>query len=307
MPVRNASPWLSECVESIINQEFTNWELIAVDDHSSDDSWLILEKYVARDQRVRALKNSDKGILPALQLALNNSNGNLITRMDADDLMPSDKLKLFVHESSVHPGSIITGRVKYFSDEKISNGYLEYEDWLNHRVELSDHWQWVYRECVIASANWMAPKESINFTNDQYPEDYDLVFHWYKNGLKVSAINKVTHLWRDHSRRTSKHSSHYNQNAFFNLKLKRFTSLDYTKNRPLAVMGENKKTKIINNWLSVNKITFTHVTLDHLYKIAELENPLVIVGVFPAPELREGISDFLGGFGLEMGRDWWWF
>ena len=93
MPVYNAAHWLEACLESIINQTHTNFEVIAVDDFSTDNSLEILKKCSQQDDRIHYYQNSDKGIIPALQLALSKSTAELITRMDADDIMPPQKLE----------------------------------------------------------------------------------------------------------------------------------------------------------------------------------------------------------------------
>ena len=93
MPVYNAQDFLIETIDSILNQSNSNWELLAVDDFSTDNSFQILQSFERKDSRIKAFKNAEKGIIPALQLAYIQSNGVLISRMDADDLMPIDKLK----------------------------------------------------------------------------------------------------------------------------------------------------------------------------------------------------------------------
>ena len=87
MPVKNAAPFLTECLDSIISQSYENWELLAVDDGSSDDSLQILKNYEQFDQRITAYRNDGVGIIDALRLAYNYSQGGMITRMDADDIM----------------------------------------------------------------------------------------------------------------------------------------------------------------------------------------------------------------------------
>src|SRR5690606_32129080 len=92
MPVKNTSAYLEACLNSVLQQSEPNWELIAVDDHSTDDSKAILHKYAANDARIKVLENTAKGIIPALQLAYSKSSGECITRMDSDDIMVPEKL-----------------------------------------------------------------------------------------------------------------------------------------------------------------------------------------------------------------------
>ena len=86
-PFKNTAHYLSECVYSILNQSYTHWELLIVDDGSSDNSYDIVNAFAEKDNRIKLFKNQGSGIIDALQLAFNNSRGNYITRMDSDDIM----------------------------------------------------------------------------------------------------------------------------------------------------------------------------------------------------------------------------
>ena len=245
MPVKNAAPWLEECVNSILNQSLKQWELIAVNDRSKDKSMSILNEYSSRDERIRVLNNPGNGIVDALNTALKESGGQFITRMDADDVMPENKLQLFYDAIQHNPEAIVTGKVKYFAKGSISKGYLEYESWLNERCDEGDHWKWIYRECVISSANWLATKSAVSFDKGAYPEDYHMVLNWYAEQREIKSLKDVTHLWREHPKRTSRNSKHYQQEAFFELKLGHFFETDRDESRPLMVMGKNQKAKLI--------------------------------------------------------------
>lgn len=306
MPARNAGPWLSECLQSIQNQSFRQWELIAVNDGSKDNSKEILNDFAKRDVRICVLDNLGHGIVNALIEAKNQSTGAYITRMDADDVMPANKLELFYKTIQQQPNAIVTGKVKYFAKSEVSKGYMEYEHWLNERCDMNDHWQWIYRECVIASANWLAPKEAVVIDKDIYPEDYHLVLKWYAAQHPIVSVNEVTHLWREHPKRTSRNSKHYQQEAFFELKLRHFMDTDRDSERPLMVMGKNQKAKLIQRFLKKRNIEYIPVDLEHLYRFAEVEHPQILSAVFPDALVRDGIIDLLAGFDLEMGRDWWW-
>ena len=88
MPVKDTAKYLPACLDSILSQTYTNWELIAVDDGSSDNSFSILQEYEKKDQRIVALQNPESSLLKALRYGYANSNGELIHRMDSDDKMP---------------------------------------------------------------------------------------------------------------------------------------------------------------------------------------------------------------------------
>lgn len=156
MPVRNAGPYLSACVQSILDQSYTNWELIAVNDHSADDSAEILKEYALKDSRIKWFNNAGRGIIDGLRMAYAKSQGNILTRMDADDLMSADKLDC-MHGllKQVGQGHLVTAYVEYFSANELGEGYQKYAEWLNQLSEQGNNFQEIYKECVIPSlAGW---------------------------------------------------------------------------------------------------------------------------------------------------------
>ena len=118
MPVKNAMPYLKKCLESILHQTYRDWELIAVNDGSIDESVSILRSFAAIDKRIKFIPaNQGVGIIDALKLAYSFSSGNFITRMDADDIMTSDKLEVLAHQlMQFGPGHLALGQVEYFSE-----------------------------------------------------------------------------------------------------------------------------------------------------------------------------------------------
>ncbi|RMF25197.1 MAG: glycosyltransferase, partial [Bacteroidetes bacterium] len=172
------------------------------------------------DNRIKVLQNEQKGIAPALRLAFEHSRGSLITRMDADDLMLPAKLETLAGLlEATGPGHVATGGVSYFAEgKKLGAGYRQYAEWLNGLAAIGLHFREIYRECVIPSPCWMAQREDLvrigAFTEDTYPEDYDLCFRMYHGGLKVVSVPEPLHQWRDHPRRTSRNSEVYRDNRF---------------------------------------------------------------------------------------------
>jgi glycosyltransferase involved in cell wall biosynthesis len=304
MPMKNAAPWLVQCIESIIDQQFTEWQLIVVNDHSSDNSFELASSF--RDKRISVLQSSGAGIIDALQLAFSKSAADHITRMDADDIMPPHKLATLYAIASENEKIIATGLVQYFGAEPISEGYLGYEKWLNTRAKHEDHWQWIYRECVIASANWMTHRSNVSFDHAVYPEDYDLVFDWYEKGLNVKATNSVTHLWREHQSRTSRNSDHYQQKAFFSLKLKRFVHLDFDAKKSIILLGNNQKVDLTLKVLAEFGIVPTVLTERNLGSHDTEKASQILIGVWPNSAQRLELERFLNQKKAFLGENFWY-
>ncbi len=94
MPVHNASAFLSSSVESVLNQTYTDFELVAVDDCSSDDSYDILCGYMNRDSRIKVFRNEEnKGVSYTRNFAVSKAKGEYIALIDSDDMWDREKLE----------------------------------------------------------------------------------------------------------------------------------------------------------------------------------------------------------------------
>lgn len=260
MPMRNASLYLTECINSIIQQSYTNWELIIVNDHSTDNSYNIVNSFSLKDDRISIFNNKGKGIIEALRLAYSKTSGKYITRMDADDIMPIDKLKLMREVLVTHPNCVTTGKIKYIG-KNLKEGYQKYEAWMNALMENNSHYEQIYRECVIPSPAWMMKRETFEnvgaFNSGTYPEDYDLTLRIYKAKTPIIPVkNEVIHIWRDYSERTSRNDPHYAFNTFEVLKTKYFLNIDYKPNKTLVLWGGGKKGKNIALLLKQHRVNF---------------------------------------------------
>ncbi len=264
MPVYNALPYLEECLNSILNQSYTNWELLAIDDQSSDNSLTILRQYAAKDKRIQVQSNLDKGIIGALRLGYSQSQGDYITRMDADDkMMPLRLETMLMALQKAGNGYLSVGQVHYFSAAGIGEGYRNYQDWLNGLIATGSCFEEIYKECVIPSPCWMVNRADFEaaqaFYPATYPEDYDLCFRFREAGLQVLPCMQVLHQWRDYGTRTSRNDSNYADNRFLELKVDYFLKLDYDDNRPLVIWGAGKKGKKVAQLLQSHSIPFSWV------------------------------------------------
>ena len=100
VPVYNAEKYLNRCVDSILAQTFTDWELLLVDDGSPDRSGEICDEYAAADSRIRVFHKENGGVSSARNLGLDNMQGEFVTFVDADDMLENTYLFDFQIEYS---------------------------------------------------------------------------------------------------------------------------------------------------------------------------------------------------------------
>lgn len=85
VPVYNTEKYLDQCIQSVLAQTYTNWELLLIDDGSTDSSGAICDKYAAEDKRIRVFHKENGGVSSARNLGLDNAKGEWITFVDSDD------------------------------------------------------------------------------------------------------------------------------------------------------------------------------------------------------------------------------
>lgn len=247
MTVRNGEAHLEACLQSICRQSLTDWELICIDNQSTDGTSKILEKFSNTDKRIKIIYNSDSPTVPtALHLALDHARGKLVTRMDGDDIMPEHKLQ-YLSDLIEDEKVVATGLVKYFPEDVVQDGYRRYEKWLNDNMLSGNPFGEIYKECILPSPNWMMHKNTLvkigGIPEGVIPEDYDLAFRCYEHGLHIVAKNEITHFWREHEFRHSRKDPDYWNNNYLALKLTYFIRLEHREGIPLFVWGAGKKGK----------------------------------------------------------------
>lgn len=264
IPFKNTAAFLPECLQSVIDQTYPNWEVLAVDDHSTDDSRAIVEQFRSADARIKVYNNTGSGIIPALRTGYEACSGEFISRMDSDDIMAPPRVeKLVSLLLEKGPGKLAVGQVRYFSDRGISGGYRRYEKWLNRLTEKGSNFGEIYKECPVPSPCWMAYRSDFEacggFEPDRYPEDYDLCFRMYAAGLHCIPCQEVLHYWRDYDTRTSRTHEHYAQNYFLEIKMYHFLRIDYNPDAQLVLWGAGGKGKTIAKILAKANIPFRWV------------------------------------------------
>ncbi|MBU2927067.1 glycosyltransferase family 2 protein [Winogradskyella psychrotolerans] len=325
VPFKNTEIYIHQCLDSIVNQNYNNWEAIFVNDNSTDDSIQIVERFSKKDKRVNLLNNLGNGIIEALKTGYDYSSGAYITRMDSDDLMTPIRLETMVSNLEKHGKKhLAVGQVKYFRADGLSDGFARYEQWLNSLTVEGKNYSEIYKECVIPSPCWMLHREDFDacdgFNSDIYPEDYDLAFRFYKAGYTCIPCDKVLLHWRDYSTRTSRTHEHYAENSFLDLKVNYFLELNYDSTRPLAIWGAGLKGKTLAKILLKQNIPFfwicdnpkkigKHIYDQVLYNfdyLAELKNPQSIVTVANT-KAQEEITQYFETQNMQAMTDYFFF
>lgn len=118
VPVYNAQHYLHRCIESILCQSFSDFELILINDGSSDASGSICDEFAQKDSRIQVLHQSNSGVSVARNTGIKNSKGHFICFVDADDCLESDYLQNFSPQTNSDAPDIIIQGLKIYSPKE---------------------------------------------------------------------------------------------------------------------------------------------------------------------------------------------
>jgi GT2 family glycosyltransferase len=219
LPCRNAAAYLPEAIASLEAQTYADFEVVAVDDGSADATAALLDAWAARDGRVRVLRTPPRGLVPALSSALAVAAGELIARMDADDVAEPDRLARQVALLDARPDVVACGtRVRYFPRDVVRDGARRYERWLNGLTEPEDLARDIFVECPIAHPTLVVRRAALEavggYRDPGWPEDYDLVLRLWAAGGRLANVPAVLLRWRERLDRTSRTDPRYSADAF---------------------------------------------------------------------------------------------
>jgi glycosyltransferase involved in cell wall biosynthesis len=223
MPVRNAAPTLGAAIESLVRQTEEAWELVAVDDGSTDASAAILTSWARRDSRIRPIRAGRRGLVPALEAGLAAAAGPLIARLDADDVCLPERLARQRRHLEDHPSTgLVASRVLFGGDPGRAAGYARYVGWSNGLLAHEEIALSRFVESPLAHPSVMFRRTLVErwggYAEGDFPEDYDLWLRWLAAGVRMEKLPEPLLVWNDSPGRLSRRDRRYAPDAFYRLK-----------------------------------------------------------------------------------------
>lgn len=166
IPIYNAAQYLEQCIKSILNQSNTNFELILINDGSTDNSLKICEEYAKIDQRIRIFTQTNQGVSAARNLGLKYSNGEWITFIDADDIIENN----YIPSLDSRTSSLIILNWKELQTENIKE-YLS-EQYIKKESKISFLNEHIHKDIIRCPWGKFYKKEIIDNHNIQFNEKF---------------------------------------------------------------------------------------------------------------------------------------
>lgn len=138
IPVYNVEKYLPKCIESLINQDFDSYEILLIDDGSTDNSLNICKEYEKKSKKVKVFSQKNKGVSVARNLGLENAKGEWICFVDSDDFAENDMLSSFYDEA-----------MKGDCDVLITPPIMDFDDYTNDAAIFEDNIDFTNKKDIL--------------------------------------------------------------------------------------------------------------------------------------------------------------
>jgi glycosyltransferase involved in cell wall biosynthesis len=326
LPVRDAGPHLEASLTSLARQSLTGFEVVAVDDGSTDGSGAVLDRWAAEDPRVRVIHQGARGLVKALNRGLEHCRAPLVARMDADDVCHPKRLELQAELLASRPEvGVASCAVRHFPRHRIEQGFRLYEDWLNslgsHRTMALQR----FVESPVAHPSVMFHRalvaEAGGWRDAGWPEDYDLWLSLFEAGVVFEKVPRPLLFWRDHDARLTRIDPRYSTPSFLRCKAHYLARGPLADTKGTILWGAGQTGRRLSKFLREEGVAIDAVVDIDPAKIGtslrgrpviapgslpeHLGDGTVVLAAVASRGARELIRAQLRGMGLEEGRGFW--
>ena len=305
MPVYNAAPFVAETIEAVLAQTYEAFEFVIHDDGSTDDTPAILARYAARDSRIVVQSAENRGVDAAANAAIKRASGDLLVRIDGDDLCRPNRIEALVDLANAHPEvDVFASRVRYFPREHVGPGMERYEAWINglltHEEIMADRFVEYPLPHPSTAVRRGAFERVGGFVGGPIPEDYDWFLRACAEGLRFLKHPDVLLDWREGAHRTTKSDGRYTLDAFFRLKFMHLLPILQTQGRAVVVVGAGRDGKRWARALAGTGVSCRAFVDLHPGRVGNRIHDLPVLGYEAIPDHRDAF--FLSAVGAPGAR-----
>ena len=285
LPFFNAEKTLSSAIGSILNQSFTNFELLLIDNNANDSSTTIAQDFAKKDARVKILQEKRRSVARAMNCGLQNAHGKFLVRMDADDIACPERLEKQANFLKENPGIDFVGsEVTYVPHNKNTGGLKRFVDWGNsfHKPKEIELYRFI--EIPIVNPTIMFRRKVFHelggCVDGNFPEDYEMQLRYLEAGIKMAKLPEPLLEWHDYSSRLTRTDKRYSTEAFFKIKARYFKNWSEKNNQfhpKIWVWGAGRKTRqraallekeglIIKGYIDIVKSKYNSVYYENISK-----------------------------------------
>ncbi|MGF1586094.1 MAG: glycosyltransferase [Bacteroidales bacterium] len=268
LPFYKPGKKLEDAVRSIVEQTFTRWELILVNNNACEISSAIAEKWSKKNKNIILIHEPVQGIAHAINTGIRHASAELVARMDADDISLYGRLSKQADYMLNHPETGVVSTSSFFcSDIDKNEGFSVFVDWQNNIITNEQHYLARFIESPLAHPTVMFRKKLIDlygyYATGNVPEDYELWLRWFEKGVGFYKIPEKLVQWNDHGERLSRIHHGYSKEAFMHVRyeyLARYLNEKTVDGKKIIVCGGSKNILKKVNYLAELGVNICGVT-----------------------------------------------
>ena len=288
LPFYDAAATLPACLRSITRQTEARWQCVAVDDGSSDAGPALVQAAAAADPRFTLLSRPHSGLVSSLNAGLAACQGDVVARMDADDLMHRERLGVQLATLDASPELAAVGsRVRFFPRSALGAGTRRYEAWLNGLGDPDSVGRDAFVECPIAHPSLMirtAILQKFGYRDMGWPEDYDLVLRLLGSGQRLAVHPRRLLGWREGPERLSRRGAQYTLERFTDCKAAHLAAGPLRGGDQYLLWGYGPTARALRRALAQHGKTPSHIIEVHPRRLGNTIQgaPVVAPGAIPS-------------------------
>ena len=241
LPARDAEATISVAIEGLLAQRGApRFEVVCVEDGSTDATATLLQRYARSDDRVRVVPGEGRGLVAALQLGLSHCRGDLIARMDADDVVHPDRVRLQADLLSSDATLGAVGSLVRCFPGPLTSGLARLEQWLNSTVTADQCAAGRFVEAPLVHPSTMFRRDALadagGWRDAGWAEDWDLLLRLVARGWRLCKVPEVLLDWRDSPGRLTWTGGVYQRERMFDLRAHHLAH-GPLRDRPFDVWG----------------------------------------------------------------------
>ncbi len=240
LPARNAAATLPDALAGVLAQEGAALEVVCVDDGSTDATGDILSEAARRDRRVRVVQGAGRGLVEALNLGLAHCRGELIARMDADDLVHPHRLRLQEDLLAREPALGAAGSLVRCFPGPLTPGLARLEQWLDQQVSAQQCRDARFIESPLVHPSATFRREALEavggWQDHGWAEDWDLFLRLIEHGFELAKVPEVLLWWRDSPERLTRTGAVYRAEQMVRLRA-HYLARGPLRDRPFDIWG----------------------------------------------------------------------
>jgi len=203
-PIYNGQEFLAETIETVLMQTYTNWELLLVDDGSTDNTKNICKTYTDKDDRIKYIYKTNGGQASARNFGIKNANGGWIALLDADDLWNIKKLEKQINALIENPDASLCFTNTLAFQNSINNEVYNFDN-KDYGLLNEDFFYKVFVSNNVSNSSLVINKQSIiesglynENENIRGSEDWDLLLRLLYNKIRIVGVKDKLLYYRIH-------------------------------------------------------------------------------------------------------------